>query len=83
MVGSNQVPEDENSARTSVTPVFTWLYDHGGGGWLHLPEEVRQLFRQKIGTLNLGLHLPALGSHLFCPPRPSGGGLTKDTQCVG
>ena len=33
MSQSNQALEDENSARTRVTPVFTWLRDNGGDGW--------------------------------------------------
>ena len=27
-------PEDEHSGRTRVTPVFTWLREHGGSGWV-------------------------------------------------
>lgn len=35
---------DEHSGRTRVTPVFTWLRDHGGPGWvtelLHLADGI-------------------------------------------
>jgi hypothetical protein len=27
-------PDDEHSGRTRVTPVFTWLRDHGGSSWV-------------------------------------------------
>ena len=39
--------EGEHSGRTRVTPVFTWLRDHGGSDWvtelLRLAEGIRVL----------------------------------------
>ena len=50
---------DEHSGRTRVTPVFTWLREHGGSGWvtellrladgIQVPESVGEVITQSVG----------------------------------
>ena len=69
MTENNKSHEDQNSARTRVTPVFTWLRANAGANW---PSEFLRLADGISVTDDVGaVELLEVGKERVVPPSPT------------